>query len=73
MSCMTVTSRTVQSMLALVPRVTMEQENVFLDDTGWEVEVNPDEVYTIQTPTKNKRTTLLEKNERKVVLDGYVG
>ena len=65
MSCMTVTSRTVRSMLALVPRVTMEQENVFLDDTGWEVEVNPDEVYTIQTPAKKKRTRLLKKKRGK--------
>ena len=42
----------------------MKQENVFLDDIGWEVEVNPDKVFTIQTPAKKKRKTrLLKKNE----------
>ena len=34
--------------------VTMEQENVFLDDINGVVDVNPDEVDAIQTPAKNK-------------------
>ena len=41
-------------MLMLAPGVTMEQENVFLDDVNVEVEVNPDKVDAIQTPAKKK-------------------
>ena len=52
-----------QSMLTLAPRVMMEQENVFLDDIGREVEVNSDEVDVIHTPAKKKRKTRLLKKE----------
>ena len=41
-------------MLTLASRVAMEQENVFLDDIGGKVKVNPDKVDAIQTPAKKK-------------------
>ena len=41
-------------MLTLASRVAMKQWNVFLDDIGGEVEMNPDEVDAIQTPAKKK-------------------
>ena len=41
-------------MLTLALGVTMEQENVFLDNINGEVEVNPDKVDAIQTLAKKK-------------------